>query len=70
MAKNKRLVAARKAVDAHKSYPLSEAIALLNLVVASCTELLERYLNGGAEFGTLILARCAWVWSQNTTSHM
>jgi large subunit ribosomal protein L1 len=50
MAKNKRLVAARKAVDAHKSYPLSEAIALLKSISkAKFDETIEMSMNLGID---------------------
>jgi large subunit ribosomal protein L1 len=50
MAKNKRLVAARKAVDGHKSYPLSEAIALLKSISkAKFDETIEMSMNLGID---------------------
>src|ERR1700709_1334878 len=50
MAKNKRLVAAQKAVDAHKSYPLSEAIALLKSISkAKFDETIEMSMNLGID---------------------
>jgi len=50
MAKNKRLVAAQKAVDSTKSYPLADAIALIkSLSKAKFDETIEMSLNLGID---------------------
>jgi large subunit ribosomal protein L1 len=50
MAKNKRLVAARKAVDSNKTYPLAEAITLIkSLSKAKFDETIEMSMNLGID---------------------
>jgi large subunit ribosomal protein L1 len=50
MAKNKRLVAARKAVDGSKSYPLADAIALVKSISkAKFDETIEMSMNLGID---------------------
>jgi large subunit ribosomal protein L1 len=50
MAKNKRLTAARKAVDSSKSYPLADAIALIkSLSKAKFDETIEMSMNLGID---------------------
>ena len=50
MAKNKRLVAAQKAVDSGKSYPLADAIALIKSISkAKFDETIEMSMNLGID---------------------
>jgi large subunit ribosomal protein L1 len=50
MAKNKRLVAARKTIDATKAYPLSDAIALVKSIAkAKFDETIEMSMNLGID---------------------
>ena len=50
MAKNKRLVAAQKAVDSNKSYPLADAIALIKSISkAKFDETIEMSMNLGID---------------------